>query len=335
MKSYLVTVSDDRMGRKGGVYGVTQQRITTICDGLVDYQYHPNINDVFKTDFYRNHKQLLDHIDPAKNGRVYKPFAISEVFTKAIDGDIIIYNDCSPEMWQNPSGLDYIPNYKYSVKHLYDKVYNAGGILAPFVRWDTRKMGPGENGIHTHMNFTTSTCIKRMFSTLEHENHYMCASGLFAFIVDKKSRAFIDSWLHYNTIDECCALGKANKVDDYSFWGSFEDKYKMGHRHDQSIAGLLMNEYNPLLINHIVGDWHVYNFINYCYNKTAGYEDSRKGPNIANRICKGDTVKNKAGVELRIFEVWPDHATGKEIYIVGKHREAAWQETEENLTIWE
>lgn len=328
MKTILVTVSDDRMGRKGGIYEKTQQRIYGLLQGtgLIDIFYMPTWKDIIQTTFYENNKLLLDHVDPAKNGRAYKPFAISEAFKKADNGDLIIYQDCSPEMWS----CSVIPN-NISIGNLYKKVEQCNGILAPFVRWDTRPMLTSEDkGIHTHRNFTTSICIEAM-GAKEYTNNYMCASGFVCFIKNSETQAFIDIWLAYNTIDLCCALGRKEDPNDYSFWGDYEDRYKMGHRHDQSILGLLMNKWQPFLIEHITGDHHVYNFLNYCTKHNAKFVNSNKGPYTLNRINKGDEVKNKAGVILRVFEVWPEG--DKEVYIIGMHRESTFKAYEHELSL--
>jgi len=101
MKTILVTVSDDRMGRKGGIYRKTQLNMIELLRPfqLIDEFYMPCWDDIIDTDFYKQNRTLLDHVDPARNGRAYKPFAISEALKKIDEGDILIYQDCSPEMW--------------------------------------------------------------------------------------------------------------------------------------------------------------------------------------------------------------------------------------------
>ncbi|HEY5392151.1 MAG TPA: hypothetical protein VIJ57_08565, partial [Hanamia sp.] len=54
----------------------------------------PEINN-----FYQANKVMLDNPDAAINGRLYKPFVILRSLKKINEGDYLIYNDVSPEMW--------------------------------------------------------------------------------------------------------------------------------------------------------------------------------------------------------------------------------------------
>lgn len=164
------------------------------------------------------------------------------------------------------------------------------------------------------------------------EKSYMHASGMVVLQKNKLSWEFIELWLHYNLIPECCALGDPEKDNDYSYWDEYESRYKMGHRHDQSISGLLINEMNPKLLEpRQQTGLPIYNFLNYCV-PTSGYRfiDSNT-PAPERKIKKGMDVINEAGIKLRVFEIWPDNY-GKEKIIVGLHRESAYQTTEDKLT---
>ena len=124
-KVALVTVSDDRSGRKNGKYSETQDRIRTIFEGNRDFGINELFfwkwDDILSTDFYTQNKKILDQFDPAMNGRCYKPFVIKEALEKLDDGDLLIYNDVSPEWWpmdlytidQNIYSLDVIFTYAF------------------------------------------------------------------------------------------------------------------------------------------------------------------------------------------------------------------------------
>lgn len=326
----LVTVSDDRFGRKGGKYEETQEKIKTFfeqnrefgIDSVLSYTW----NDVVKNDIYQYHKTILDNIDAARNGRAYKPMAIMEALESVNENDYVIYSDCSPEMW------DRLPfwQYQFDISVITDLCDKNGGVLSAFVKWDTRTILQGHLGIHTHDNFTTDRCMKVM--GLENLRYtYMHASGMMVFKKTAKTIAFVNEWLKYNFIDECASLGSASIENDYSFWDK-EENYKMGHRHDQSISGLLINKYGYKLVDMpYFHDLNPHNFINYC---RVGHTYNFIDPLVykeKKRVRKGDKVINSKGVELSVFEI--RNEGGEEKLIVGLHRESTYAAIESELKI--
>ena len=327
----LVTVSDDRMGRKNGAYAFTQNKINNIFISnnhfKINKQKHWNWSDILKTEFYKNNKVLLDNIDPAKNGRAYKPFVIYDALMSVDDGDFIIYNDCSPEIWNMDLNFNIKEDYDIDVLKKLCECNN--GIITAFVKWDTRNIPDGKLGIHTHHNFTLDRCMNKM-GLIEYSKYYMHASGMV--ILQKTSTAinFVKEWLYWNCIDECCALGYANDTKDYSFWDD-EENSKMGCRHDQSISGLLINNIGNKLIDIVYSEINPYNFLNYC---KKGYNYSFTNPNQESEmryIKKGSTVINKNGIELKVFEIIFED--GKEKLIVGLHKESRYITTPEEVKI--
>lgn len=325
----LVTVSDDRFGRKGGKYEETQQRISEFFHSNEEFGIECipyTFEDIKKTDVYKNNSVLLDNLDAAKNGRAYKPIAILEAINHINDNEYLIYSDCSPELW------DRLPLWKHSfdLSVLHDLCDKNDGILSAFVKWDTRNILPGHLGIHTHDNFTTDTCIRRM--GLEYLRYtYMHASGMMVFKKTFKTMAFLNEWLKYNLIDECASLGKSEVPNDYSFWES-EKPNKLGHRHDQSISGLLINKYGYKLVEMpFFSDINPHNFINYC---RVGHAYSLIDPLIykeKKRVRRGDKVINSKGIELTVFEI--RNEGGEEKLIVGLHRESTYATSETEITI--
>jgi hypothetical protein len=68
-------------------------------------------------------------------------------------------------------------------------------------------------------------------------------------------------------VDECGGLKNTETGED--FWGEESSVHgKIGHRHDQSISGLLVNRMGGRLLN--VADWwspsptKTYNFLSFC-----------------------------------------------------------------------
>jgi hypothetical protein len=93
-KVLLVTVTDDRSGRKNSEYGKTQKKIEDLFKrnsqfGIKDF-LSLTFDDILKTDFYQKNKLLLDNVDPARNGRAYKPYAIQQALTQVEEGDFVI-----------------------------------------------------------------------------------------------------------------------------------------------------------------------------------------------------------------------------------------------------
>ena len=93
-KVALVTVSDDRSGRKNGKYSETQDRIRTLFEQHVNFGITDLFlwkwEDIIKTNFYLENKKILDHMDPAMNGRCYKPFVIKEALEKLAAGASLV-----------------------------------------------------------------------------------------------------------------------------------------------------------------------------------------------------------------------------------------------------
>ncbi len=155
----------------------------------------------------------------------------------------------------------------------------------------------------------------------------MHASGFMCIQKSAKTMQFIEEWLYWNLIDECSCLGRHDIPNDYSYWDHNEELKKMGHRHDQSVSGLLINKHGYKLIDVIYDTpFHTYNFLNFCkpgvkYN----FIDPNHNPETERRIKKGDTVINAQGKELIVFEVWPKD--GIEILHIGLHRESLYATT--------
>jgi hypothetical protein len=302
MKTVFVTVSDDRAGRKGGKYRETQERIDFFLKSKnigIDKFCKWGIEDIKKTKFYEEsiikgrktendiiHPvskkvilpkdsiipdiKILDLIDPAENGRVYKPLCIKEELDKLEEGDFLIYNDCSLEIW------DYFlsdPNASLSEYNL-DVIRNLcesnNGILTAHVRWNYKDHVNNDiPGYHTHENFTTDRCMEEMgLSCYKHSLQH--ASGMIVIKKNEKSIRFVDEWLYWNSNPYCGGIGA--KWDPLFWFNEVVSKGKIGHRHDQSVSGLLINAMNNKIVQTL--DWyerpkgsHPYNFLFFCNNK--------------------------------------------------------------------
>lgn len=330
----LVSVSDDRFGRKEGKYAETQKKMEAIFRGNpsfgVDKFLMLTWEDIVKTDFYAQNKILLDNPDASKNGRAYKPFAILEGLKSLDFGEFLLYSDCSPEIWKM-SGSYKIPS-KYSLDELERLCVINDGILSALVIWDNRPVKPGEYGIHTHENFTLDRCMQKM--GLQHfAKSFMPASGMIVIQKSHKTMAFVEEWVRWNTLAECCALGYPLDPNDWSFWD--EEQYrKIGCRHDQSVFGLLLCKYG---YNLIIPDTYAdgvpnHNPLRYCRTDTDyKFMNPNVNPSSERRIRKGDKVINAAGTELVVWEI--RSIDSEEVLIVGKHPESCYATTTDKVTL--
>jgi hypothetical protein len=264
-RTILVTVSDDRSGRKEGKYSETQDKIKSIFQGCPDFGITDFMfmkwDDIKETDFYLENTMILNQFDPAMNGRCYKPFAILEGLKKIAENDFLIYNDTSPEWWVNKDGIDTSTYNLDVIKNLCDV---NGGILSADTTW----IANGELGDHTHENFTLERCMQKM-GMLEYKYSLQHASGMIAMRKNKKSVDFVSEWLKWNLDPECASLGSVHSEPVFpencicEYWhDEVANHGKIGHRHDQSISGLLINKLGNRLVRN-VGN---YNFLEYCKN---------------------------------------------------------------------
>ena len=231
-KIVLVTVSDDRSGRKDGKYSETQDRVLDLFRnnstfGVTDFSFW-KWEDIKNSEFYKKNNRMLDQIDPAMNGRCYKPFVILESLRSAEDGDFIIYNDVSPEIWSKWEHNKIIDPSIYDIGVIKNLCVQNGGILTASADWYCN----GEVADHTHENFTLERCIDKM------------------------------------------------EMQDYKYG-------KIGHRHDQSISGLLINKMG----NNLVRNNGSYNFLSYC-EINCGYEFIESNPPKGQYIYRTMLVDN-------------------------------------------
>ena len=274
----LVTVSDDRFGRKGGRYRETQLRVQQLFEGwdygITDFFMWTHENTT-KTEVYRQNQQLFDDIVPDMNGRAYKPLAIYHGLATLSEGDFLIYADVSPARW---AGFEFkkLPAI-YDVNALKKLVRQNGDILTSFVFWhyEDKRLGasqlikkgylknvqfpkkpkdnylPTDLGEHTHAYFTTDKCIDAM-GLQRYRDSYQHDSGMVILRKSARSEQFVSRWLHWNLNTDCATIIPFQHETDR----------KIGHRTDQSISGLLINEMNVSLLIPVFGTGrNPYNFL--------------------------------------------------------------------------
>jgi|SRR3990172_721463 len=302
MSNRLVTVADDRYGRKQGQYGITQDRIAELFKDRSDFSHRPYTWELItKSRFYMENQILLDNADASRNGRAYKPFVILAELLDIHDGEFMVYNDCSPEIWENvtPEMLD-----SFAPDVAFDLCEKANGILGMFIKWDSKPIPDGEFGRATHRYYTTNRCMNKMGLSF-YEDAFICASGMLVLKKTPRVMAIIDEWLKWCCVDECSAMGWANIPGDYSFWEEESNPEfdfpgsKLGHRGDQSILGLLLARFNWNFVQPPQNEMHPANFLQYC-RKDHSYEFTPCLPPL--KI--GDRVKNVQGSEMTVHQIY-------------------------------
>jgi hypothetical protein len=268
-KTILVTVSDDRSGRKGGLYGCTQDKVCKIFikNRLVDEQQPWTISSILYSEsdeinqFYQENKMMLDNPDAAINGRLYKPFVIKIGLDSISTGDYLIYNDVSPEMWTMNESFFVNPDI-YDVGVIKGLCRQSNDFLVAFVKWAPENFEKEPLGIHTHRYFTTTACISRMGAE-KYIDSYLCASGMICIRKTPETYRIIREWLEYNKIWQCASAGDPDIPGDDSLWKE-KESYKLGIRHDQSILSILLNKRNWDFVDIVYNDISPYNFLNFC-----------------------------------------------------------------------
>lgn len=278
----FVTVSDDRFGRKDGRYSATQDLILGTLRGNSHFEFDNfffwKFQDLITTDFYSANKNFLDNPDPDMNGRCYKPFTILESLKSINEGDFLIYNDVSPEHWNNLSFDSSI----FDLSVIKDLCSSNGGILSTENVW----VVDNEFAPHTHENFTTESCMDRM-GMQKYRHSIQHASGMIVLQKSKRTVDFVSEWLKWNLIDECASLCSIEEPKRYFYSDDLKNVGKIGHRHDQSISGLLLNDLNGKIVKNPGG----FNFLNFC-RKDVDYKfiETNQGPSeyIYRNVFEGE-----------------------------------------------
>ena len=263
----LVSVSDDRAGRKGGLYRQTQQRVQHLFEnwnfGITDF-FMWTYDNVTKTEIYAQNRALFDEKVADMNGRAYKPLAIYHGLMELREGDFLIYADSSPEMWKGFDVKQKLPAGDYDLSVLKELVRWNRDVLSSYyyvdhkdpkfgleklmkegymqkARWRTKPANATgtstDLGDHTHAYFTTDKCMQAM-GLLRYRDSYQHSSAMIVLRKSPRTVRFVSNWLHWNLNPDCCTITP--------FWQEVDRK--MGHRTDQSISGLLVNEMNGSLL---------------------------------------------------------------------------------------
>ena len=204
----LVTVSDDRFGRKGGIYQKTQEKIERFFKSRPEFGFTDYLmlkwSDIVGTDFYNNNKNFLTWMNPNINGLVYKPFAILEGLNKIKDGDFLIYNDCSPELWNFEENFYLDPNiFDLDVAKKLCEMNN--NILTAMNMYLEEGLWRGGRGFHTHKRMTTPICLKKM-NCEKYVDYLQHAAGMWIIKKNNDTVKFIEEWLKWNLVPECAGI---------------------------------------------------------------------------------------------------------------------------------
>jgi hypothetical protein len=95
MKTYFLTYADDRFGYRGGVFRERQKVLSEAAlKHGADVVIAQTRDDLIQTEFYREHRALLDK-NHFHTGWGFKPVMILSALKKIQMGDILFYHDCN------------------------------------------------------------------------------------------------------------------------------------------------------------------------------------------------------------------------------------------------
>lgn len=176
-------------------------------ESILSYRFE----DLRKTDFYQEHRKILDR--PRGAGfYLWKPYFISEALASLHDGDVLVYSDCGAEI----SG---------DLSPLFDLSHENGGILL--------------FACHGHRNstWTKRDCFIRMdCDQSRFHQAEQAVGGYQVFVKNRLSTEFVKEWLRY-----CCEPEIV--TDDVNVCGLPNLVDYLEHRHDQSVLSLLAERY--------------------------------------------------------------------------------------------
>ena len=302
-KTYFVTTSDNRSNRKGGLYQITQDKVKILLEKYqknlqIDYLRFYNWEYMYNDkQFYNKYKYLIEWINADINGRIYKPYYILKTIEEANEGDFIIYNDVSPEIWDYPLNNEeqfikqISPNYNLNCLKELCKSNNGIACFYPYYYVENKK-----NYSHTHNLYTSKVCLSKMNAD-KYKHSLQPCTGILCFKKNKHTLKFVREWLENLSFIECASICDINRVGvkigpqiivhNNEFFESTdgaltndiwidnvkEDPSIKGHRHDQSVFGLLINKYNYNLCfinkpSFIPNQW---NFLNFCFGDISRF----------------------------------------------------------------
>ena len=200
MRTFLTTLSNQ-------LYAASRFRLTESAKHFgVDEIYSYDLEEIKKTFFYLNNKEILD----SARGIGYwlwKPYIILETLKKANDGDIVMYID---------AGIEIIASLKplYEICKQQPVLLFANGNLINF-GWTKRDC------------FVLMNCDSKLFW-----NSVQCDASSCIFKKSDVSVRFVEEWLTYCT-DSRIMTDMANTCGKKNFFGFIQ------HRYDQSVLSLL------------------------------------------------------------------------------------------------
>lgn len=189
----LVTYSDSSMSISRQLCIESAKR-----NGVNDV-YEWNREALEQTDFYDNHKDILD--EPRGNGYwLWKPFIILDALQRSNEGDIIIYSD---------AGIEFVSNVNHIVSRMDQHPWIFGNM------WQ-------------HIHWCKMDVILELSKTTIFDKQVQ-ASVMFL-RNNGYSKWFVQNWL-----TQCC---RKNLIDDSPSTISNHEEFK-DHRHDQAILTCL------------------------------------------------------------------------------------------------
>ena len=214
MKIHLVNFATTERDVGFGNYRVMRDRQNESAQKFgIDSIYAWERQDLLKTEFYRQHRVILDQPRIGGYG-LWKPFVIYDTLHKVADGDVVFYIDADIRFVENPQPL---------IDLCCD---NNGFFLVELRRAD-----------RYNALWTKRDCFHFMgMDTPKYHYAYHFPSGMQIYRKNKATLAFMSEVLRYscnaNIITDAPNIcGKPN-LDEF-----------IDHRHDQSVLSLMATHY--------------------------------------------------------------------------------------------
>ena len=225
MSITLFSYADDRFGRKASRYRETQRRFSSLL------RRHPDTSDVVEftdrdltqTEWYADHAYLYDMDCTVSAGNAQKAYFTVEMLSRRPEGALLLYHDCSPEIWDLTLDYRAIPLRK----HIELCDCNDGILIGNY----SPRAHP--DFPHTHRSMTSPAVLAALEAEAFRDHWQWCTSWILMRNT-AKIRDLAHSWLFLNSIPDCSSYVR-RRDSERSHYPDFIE-----HRGDQSILSLLM-----------------------------------------------------------------------------------------------
>ncbi len=223
---HLLTYADDRFSRKEGRYRLTQERLTS------KLATHPDIADIFSftdedlvaSEWYAKNEKLFGSGCTLGAGNAQKAYFVDKVLSTLAEGQLVLYHDCSPEIW------DFSRDYsRISLQPLIRTCDQNGGVLVG----NMSSLRTQARFPHLHRSMSAPGLIEALDAEEFLDRWQWCASWILLRNTEPV-RQLVKAWLSLVVVPEFRTLQAKRDAERQG------NKHFIAPRGDQSILTLLM-----------------------------------------------------------------------------------------------